>query len=168
MAQIKSKERVSKFGEVFTPEWVVKDMCDLFPAEIWDNIESTFLEPSCGTGNFLVEIYARKLSRCATVTDAVKALASITGVDIMPDNCEESRERLRNMFLERYPNAPELEEVDRILSENIICDDFLTLAPIRWMDEKERNEIMKLYPKRLKEKLKERMEKEGAKWQINE
>lgn len=158
MAMIKNKERAAKFGEVFTPEWVVKDMCDLFPDEIWNNIESTFLEPSCGTGNFLVEIYARKLSRCATVTDAVKALASITGVDILPDNCEESRERLKRMFIERFPDSDQLSAVDEILAKNIICDDFLTLAPVRWMDEDQRREYLKKTPKRLREKILKRLE----------
>lgn len=52
---IKSKERVKEHAEVFTPSWLVKDMCDTIPSEIWENIESTFLEPACGNGNFLVE-----------------------------------------------------------------------------------------------------------------
>ena len=44
--QIKSKKRVKEFAEVFTPDFIVKDMCDLIPSEIWENIESTFLEPA--------------------------------------------------------------------------------------------------------------------------
>ena len=58
--QIKSRKRVKEFAEVFTSEREVKAMCDLLPAEIWNNIESTFLEPACGNGNFLVEIFSRK------------------------------------------------------------------------------------------------------------
>lgn len=43
---IKSKQRVKRYAEVFTPDFVVKDMCDLVPSEIWENIESTVLEPA--------------------------------------------------------------------------------------------------------------------------
>ena len=57
---IKSKERVNKFGEVFTPENIVKDMLDMDGVrECSYSLDKTFLEPSCGTGNFLVEIIAR-------------------------------------------------------------------------------------------------------------
>lgn len=77
--QIKSRKRVKEFAEVFTAEREVNAMCDLIPAEIWDNIESTFLEPACGNGNFLVEILARKFERCKDEKDGLKALASIVG-----------------------------------------------------------------------------------------
>lgn len=78
---IKSKKRVKDFAEVFTPDFIVKDMCDLIPSEIWQNIESTFLEPACGTGNFLVEIMSRKYLLCKTEKDGLKALNTIVGVD---------------------------------------------------------------------------------------
>ena len=74
------------FAEVFTPDFIVKDMCDLVPSEIWQNIESTFLEPACGNGNFLVEILARKYKLCKTPKDGLKALASVVGIDIQADN----------------------------------------------------------------------------------
>lgn len=48
-------ERVKEFAEVFTPNFIVRDMCDLIPDEIWENIESTFLEPSCGNGTLLLK-----------------------------------------------------------------------------------------------------------------
>ena len=57
---IKSKQRVQDFAEVYTPSWLVKDMCDLIPQEMWNDIDKTFLEPACGNGNFLVEIFDRK------------------------------------------------------------------------------------------------------------
>lgn len=130
MQQIKSKKRVQELGEVFTAEREVKAMCDLIPAEVWENIESTFLEPTCGNGNFLVEIYSRKLAKCITDKDGVRALASITAVDIMPDNCEESRERLREMFLQRFPDSDQLGAVDEVLQKNIICGDSLEIMPL--------------------------------------
>lgn len=129
MKQIKSKKRVQDHGEVFTAEREVKAMCDLIPEEIWENIESTFLEPSCGNGNFLVEIYARKLERCSSDRDGIRALASITGIDIMPDNCEESRTRLKRMFVDRFPDSDQNDEVDAILEKNIICGDSLEIMP---------------------------------------
>ena len=124
---IKSKKRVKDFAEVYTPQFIVKDMCDLIPSEIWENIESTFLEPACGNGNFLTEIYARKLERCKNEKDGLKALASIYGVDIQSDNVAESRLRLVDMFLAKFPNANEYAEFFAwaIVSNNIVCDDFL-------------------------------------------
>ena len=88
---IKSRERVSDFAEVYTAKREVKAMCDLIPQEQWDDIDTTFLEPACGNGNFLVEIFERKLSRCNIYQDGLRALKSITGIDIQADNCEESR-----------------------------------------------------------------------------
>lgn len=65
MILIKSKKRVQKFGEVFTPIWVVNETLDNLEKEspgIFKDVSKTFLEPSCGTGNFVVEIYRRKLN----------------------------------------------------------------------------------------------------------
>lgn len=124
---IKSKKRVKDFAEVYTPQFIVKDMCDLIPSDIWENIESSFLEPACGTGNFLAEIYARKLERCKNEKDGLKALNSIFGIDILADNVCESRQRLVDMFLAKFPNANEYAEFFAwaIVSNNIVCDDFL-------------------------------------------
>lgn len=127
MKQIKSKQRVKAFAEVFTAEREVKAMCDLIPSEIWQNIESKFLEPACGTGNFLIEILARKYSCCKAEKDGLKALASVFGVDIQEDNCKECRTRLLKQFIEQFPNASELTILlaSGILANNIICGDFL-------------------------------------------
>ena len=124
---IKSKKRVKDFAEVYTPQFIVKDMCDLIPSEIWENIESTFLEPACGTGNFLAEIYSRKLERCKNEKDGLKALNSIFGIDILADNVCESRQRLVDMFLAKFQSANEYAELFAwaIVSNNIVCDDFL-------------------------------------------
>ena len=125
--QIKSRKRVQDFAEVYTAKREVKAMCDLIPQERWENITSTFLEPSCGTGNFLAEIYSRKLQRCKNEKDGLKALNSIFGIDILADNVCESRQRLVDMFLAKFPNANEYAEnvAWAIVSNNIVCDDFL-------------------------------------------
>ena len=129
-AQIKSKRRVRERGEVFTAEREVKAMCDLIPEdEIWSDITKTFLEPACGTGNFLVEIFGRKLKYCKDEKDSLKALASIVGIDIQQDNVEESRKRLMTMYCEAFPKANEacLLLVAGILQNNIICGDSLKI-----------------------------------------
>jgi SAM-dependent methyltransferase len=141
--QIKSKKRVKDFAEVFTAEREVKAMCDLIPFEQW-TIESKFLEPSCGTGNFLVEIYSRKLKLCKNEKDGLKALASIVGIDIQADNCEESRERLFKMYLDNFPEASNFAVVmaNLILQNNIICGDSLKIME-QWEKENEKQTQLK-------------------------
>ena len=133
--QIKSKQRVKDFAEVFTAEREVKAMCDLIPQETWDNIESTFLEPSCGNGNFLVEILSRKLNNCQNEREAFKAVASIVGIDIQADNCTESRARMKKVFLDKFPCANE-NLLELILANNIICGDSLSIME-KWQRENE-------------------------------
>jgi type I restriction-modification system DNA methylase subunit len=60
MSLIKSKDRVADHGEVFTPAWMVEAMLNLVKAET-ERIDSRFLEPACGSGNFLVKVLQRKL-----------------------------------------------------------------------------------------------------------
>ena len=128
--QIKSKTRVKERGEVFTAEREVKAMCDLIPEnEIWSDITKTFLEPSCGNGNFLVEIFGRKLKYCKDERDGLKALNSIFGIDIMQDNVLESLLRLFVMYNEAFPKASEfaIRTAAKILAQNIMCGDSLEL-----------------------------------------
>lgn len=142
----KSKERIKDFGEVFTPTRIVKDMCDQIPQETWDNIESTFLEPCCGNGNFLVEILERKLSRCKDERDGLKALASIVGIDIQQDNVDESRLRMLEIFCNHFPQANDFVKLLalNILENNIMCGDSLVIMD-KWQKENEmRNPIVKV------------------------
>lgn len=133
--QIKSRKRVKDFAEVYTNEREVKAMCDLIPAEIWDNIESAFLEPACGNGNFLVEILARKFERCKDEKDGLKALASIVGLDIQVDNCEEIRKRLYDIYCAKFPDCNSFcrAMAERILQNNIRCCDSLVQMQ-EWID----------------------------------
>ena len=127
--QIKSKARVKEFAEVFTAEREVKAMCDLIPSETWENIGSTFLEPACGNGNFLVEIVERKLKRCKNANEGLIALQSIYGIDIQRDNVEESKKRLFDMFVKTFPKEPALTGLNAslILESNIICGNSLEI-----------------------------------------
>ncbi|HMO39526.1 MAG TPA: hypothetical protein PKC76_16100 [Saprospiraceae bacterium] len=108
--QVKSKKRVTDHGEVFTNEREVNAMLDLVKHET-ERIESRFLEPACGNGNFLAEVLRRKLnvveqryskSQIEWERYAVIAVSSIYGVDILEDNAQECRERLFKIFDERY------------------------------------------------------------------
>ena len=108
--QLKSKKRVSDHGEVFTNEREVNAMLDLVKHET-ERIDSRFLEPACGNGNFLAEVIRRKLdvvdqryskSQLEWERYAFVAVSSIYGVDILEDNAQECRERLFNIFEQRY------------------------------------------------------------------
>lgn len=99
---------------------------------------STYTEPNddeeladalLANGNFLVEIFRRKLERCKTEKDGLKALASIFAIDIQADNVNESRARLKAMYLEKFPNASDfaLYIVDLTLKNNIRCGDSLKI-----------------------------------------
>jgi type I restriction-modification system DNA methylase subunit len=61
MSLVISKQRVADHGEVFTPSWMVEAMLDLVKDET-ERIDSRFLEPACGSGNFIVQILKRKLA----------------------------------------------------------------------------------------------------------
>ena len=108
--QVKSKKRVADHGEVFTNEREVNAMLDLVKHET-ERIDSRFLEPACGNGNFLAEVLRRKLKvvdqRYGNIQMdweryAVIAVSSIYGVDILEDNAKECRERLYVIFDDFY------------------------------------------------------------------
>lgn len=106
----KNTERVERHHitqEDFTPMVIVEMMLDRFPESSYTDMSSKFLDPSCGIGNFLVEVLRRKLSHSTSIDDSIKALRSIYGVEIMADNVEECRNRLYNLFLEKHPNVSE-------------------------------------------------------------
>jgi hypothetical protein len=141
-SQTKSKQRVTDHGEVFTAEREVNAMLDLVKHET-ERIESRFLEPACGDGNFLAEILRRKLAvvkmRYGKNEDdyeryAVLAVTSIYGVELLTDNTEECRKRLFDIFDGEYSsncrtlaNDDTREAVRYILRHNILCGDALTL-----------------------------------------
>lgn len=140
--QVKSKQRVADHGEVFTAQREVNAMLDLVKQET-ERIESRFLEPACGTGNFLVEILKRKLTvvknryaknQIEYERYAIIAISSIYGVDILQDNVRTCRGRLLEIFTHYYLNnykkeiKPEfLRAAEFILSKNILWGDALTL-----------------------------------------
>ena len=140
--QVKSRQRVADHGEVFTAEREVKAMCDLVKQET-ERIESRFLEPACGNGNFLAEVLRRKLAVVKSRYGkspfdyerySVLAMTSLYGVDILDDNAEECRQRLFDIWDKKYTanakaqaNEQCREAVLFILRKNILCGDALTM-----------------------------------------
>lgn len=136
-SQIKSKHRVDKFAEVFTAEREVKAMCDLISQEQWENIDTTFLEPACGNGAFVSEIYSRKLNYCNTYKDALRALKSITAIDIQADNVEETKVVLLKLYNDRFSEG--FDAAKEILNTNIICGNSLEIQERWYKDELKRD-----------------------------
>lgn len=140
-----SKQRVADHGEVLTGKREVNAMLDLVKQET-ERIESRFLEPACGTGNFLTEILERKLcvvesrygkSQLEYERYAILAVSSIYGIDILEDNVQECRHRLFGVFewnyMQLFKNKTrnECHEAVRfILERNIIWGDALTLKTV--------------------------------------
>ena len=144
--QVKSKQRVADHGEVFTAEREVKAMCDLVADECL-RIDSRFLEPACGDGNFLAEILTRKLDVVIKKykrnpvdyeKNALLALGSIYGVDILADNVQACRDRLFMIWDKAYTKAVKKAErkdtvrvsAKYILEKNIICGNALSLHQV--------------------------------------
>jgi N-6 DNA Methylase len=136
---VKSRQRVADHGEVFTPSWMVEDMLDLVKDES-ERIDSRFLEPACGSGNFLDSVLKRKL---ATVQakygksdfernhHALFALMCIYGIELLEDNIQQCRNRL----LKTFGEALKCREGDiwhsaaqNVLAANIIQGDALTIS----------------------------------------
>lgn len=140
--QVKSKQRVADHGEVFTAKREVNAMLDLVKQET-ERIDSRFLEPACGDGNFLAEILRRKLAvvkeRYRKIPPdyekySVVAVTSIYGVDILQDNVDECRSRMFQIWNKEYTANCKNEANDEcrkavkfILKRNILCGDALTL-----------------------------------------
>lgn len=141
-SQIKSKERVSQRGEVFTAEREVNAMLDLVENECL-RPDSRFLEPACGDGNFLSAILKRKLTELRRKYKksprdyeklSIVAIGSLYGVDIMNDNVEACRERLFSIWDTEYTNHCKSDASDEtreaakfIIERNIINGNALTL-----------------------------------------
>ncbi len=134
MSLIKSKKRVADHAEVFTPSWMVEAMLDLVKFET-QRIDSRFLEPACGSGNFLVEVLKRKLAAVELKYGksdferrhfALFGVMCIYGIELLPDNIAECRANLLEIFGE-YLQVTESDEIYRaafyVLSQNLVHGD---------------------------------------------
>lgn len=116
---LRSEKRVKLTGEIFTPTQLVREMLDKLPSDCFDDMDKTFLDPSCGNGQFLSEVLIIKLNRGYSFE---RSLRSIYGIDIMLDNVEVCRNRLL-CGVERFRY---------IVEHNIICADALTFDFDSW------------------------------------
>lgn len=138
MSLVKSKQRVADHGEVFTPDWLVEAMLDLVKDET-ERIDSRFLEPACGSGNFLVKILRRKLAAVELKYGksdferqhfGLLALMCIYGIELLPDNIAECRTNLLEIFA-GYLNLQETDDLYRaasyVLSQNLVHGDAMKM-----------------------------------------
>lgn len=138
MNLIKSKKRVADHGEVFTPPWMVDAMLDLVKDET-QRIDSRFLEPACGSGNFMLSILRRKLaavelkygqSSFEKTHFALYALMSIYGIELLLDNVKECRANMLELFasyLDLDEGSELLKAAKNVLGANVIHGDALSM-----------------------------------------
>jgi hypothetical protein len=138
MNLIKSKRRVADHGEVFTPPWLVEKMLDLVRGET-ERVDSRFLEPACGSGNFLVPVLQRKLAAVEAKFGrsdferrhyALLAVMCTYGIELLADNIIECRANMLEVFAD-YLNLDETDEVYLaayyVVSQNLVHGDALTM-----------------------------------------
>jgi SAM-dependent methyltransferase len=110
---VKHPDRIKDLGEVFTPTWLVLEILGQMPGAFWEQ-GKTYLDPTCGNGQFLAAVLIIKMELGHT-----DALSTVYGVDIMPDNVEETRQRLIDIAGDTPQNW-------EIVKNNILCKDGLT------------------------------------------
>jgi len=150
MNLVKSKQRVADHGEVFTPPWMVQAMLDLVKDET-ERIDARFLEPACGSGNFLVSIVQRKLATVELKYGsnpferqhyALLALMSVYGIELLADNIAECRDNVLAVYAGYLQIQPE-DDLYRagvhVLAVNLVHGDALTMqthakAPIAFAE----------------------------------
>lgn len=138
MNLVRSKQRVADHGEVFTPQWMVEAMLDLVKEES-ERIDSRFLEPACGSGNFLVVVLRRKLAAVELKYGksdfekrhyALLAVMCIYGIELLEDNISECRANLLEILAD-YLSLDASQDLYRaashVLSQNLVHGDALTM-----------------------------------------
>lgn len=138
MSLIKSRKRVADHGEVFTPAWMVDAMLDLVKSET-ERFDSRFLEPACGSGNFLVRVLQRKMAAVELKYGksefekrhfALLAVMCSYGIELLPDNIAECRANMLEVLAD-YLEVDEASDVSRaafyVLSQNLVHGDALTM-----------------------------------------
>jgi hypothetical protein len=143
MNLIKSKKRVADHGEVFTPPWLVEKMLNLVEGET-ERIDARFLEPACGSGNFLVPVLQRKLAAVEAKFGksafekqhyALLALMCCYGIELLPDNIAECRANMLEVFAEYLNLTDDTDETYRaaffVLSLNLVHGDAMTMLNMR-------------------------------------
>lgn len=138
MNLVKSKQRVADHGEVFTPAWLAEDMLDLVEDET-ERIDARFLEPACGSGNFLIVVLRRKLAAVdarysANVFErhhyALLGLMCMYGIELLADNVAECRANLLEILADHLSidkSGDLYGAASYVLSQNVVHGDALTM-----------------------------------------
>ena len=133
MDKLDKQGRIKRFGEVFTPKWVVDKMLDELPEDAFEP-GRTFLEPTCGDGAFLVEILRRKFECCRCRADYSRALDDVYGMEIQADNVEETVRRCEELCRSYF--APSKQDLETLRDHVIQCDSLKVMRLLRrWMRE---------------------------------
>ncbi|MYE63672.1 MAG: SAM-dependent DNA methyltransferase [Rhodothermaceae bacterium] len=153
---VRDKDRVDNYGEVFTPNWFVKQMLDCLPGDPVADLSKSTLDPSCGNGQFLTESLRRKLVTAAKIFadsldheqyqfDCLRALSKLYGIDINADTAEEARARMAAIVFKAYEavvgSKPEVSfsrAAKFILQTNIVVGDFLdeNYSLVEWIPQR--------------------------------
>ena len=124
----RDRNRIKATGEVFTPTPLVQEVLNALPVELFTDTTKTFIDPSCGDGQFLSEVIIRKMEHGSTFE---QALSTVYGIDLMPDNVDECRRRL----------LCGMEQYRHIVERNIVCGDGLAPATYaQWETDADRAE----------------------------
>ena len=119
---MRNAERKKALGEVFTPRALVLEMLRRVSKETWSDPSKTFLDPTCGNGNFLVCVVTLKI---AAGLSPLQALQTTFGVDIMQDNVDDCREAMLK-HAEKASGQSRTDEWVRVVAKNVVCHDALT------------------------------------------
>lgn len=139
----RSRERVVKNGEVFTPDSIVEQLLACVSEDQWKDPTKTFCDPTCGNGQILVNILKRRLAAGVSKKDAISTLY---GVELMEDNCDLTRKRLAAVLGTSKYND--------IIEHNIVCSDFFEWDFEHWCSRKEKivmkHKVIKVEPPKTK------------------
>ena len=128
----RSKERITKNGEVFTPKSLVEKMMDKIPEEKWKDPNSVWLEPTFGSGNMLICMLERRI---ASGIEPVQAVKTLYGVELMQDNVDLCKDRIREVL--RANKVKIDKKVNDIIDHNFVCSDFFKWDIENWRSKEE-------------------------------
>ena len=128
----RSKERITKNGEVFTPKSLVEKMMNKIPEEKWKDPNSVWLEPTFGSGNMLICMLERRI---ASGVEPVQAVKTLYGVELMQDNVDLCKDRIREVL--RANKVKIDKKVNDIIDHNFVCSDFFKWDFENWRSKEE-------------------------------
>ena len=128
----RSKERITKNGEVFTPRSLVEKMMNKIPEEKWKDPNSVWLEPTFGSGNMLICMLERRI---ASGVEPVQAVKTLYGVELMQDNVDLCKDRIREVL--RANKVKIDKKVNDIIDHNFVCSDFFKWDFENWRSKEE-------------------------------